>query len=612
MTVKTKKTIVWSAMAKLAELMPYFIRACRLLWHTAPGWLALWLALLLASGFLPVATVYLSREIVDRLAGALGAGHHFQVLLPVLKPLLALLGILLLLGVLRSAAAMTRAQFSQLVQDRISLLIQEKSVALELSFYDQADYYDKLHRARNDASHRPMELIESMGTLLRNSITLLAMASVLIPYSVLAPVALLISTLPALYVVLAHRLRFYAWNLRNTEPERRAWYYDWILTSREHAAEIRVFSLARHFQEAFAELRQRLRRESLQLFRAQTLAELGSSCFALLVTGLAMGWMLWRAIAGAVTLGELALFYQAFNQGQSLLRSLLNDVGQMYSSSLFLADFFAFLDLEPQIRDPAEPVPLPARLEQGIRFAGVAFRYPGGRRPVVDNFDFFIPANRVTALVGANGAGKSTLLKLLCRLYEPEAGTITYDGIDIRRCLLEDVRRQVTVLFQDPVRFNATLAENIRLGDIASPRQAEAIDHAARSAGADVLLPGLADGYETRLGRWFAGSTDLSGGEWQRVALARAFYRQSPIIVLDEPTSAMDSWSEIDWLDRFKLLARGRTALLVTHRLTTAMRADSIHVLEKGRIVESGSHDDLLRLDGRYAFSWRKQMQGEA
>ncbi|MHB8809862.1 MAG: ABC transporter ATP-binding protein [Desulfobulbaceae bacterium] len=592
--------------------MPYLVRACRLLWNTAPGWLALWLALLLLSGFLPVTTVYLSREIVDRLAAVLGAGQHVQALLPVLKPLLGLLGVLLLLGMLRSGAAVTRAQFSQLVQDRISLLIQEKSVALELSFYDQADYYDKLHRARNDAAHRPMELIESMGTLLQNSITLLAMASVLIPYSALAPVALLISTLPALYVVLAHRLRFYAWNLRNTEPERRTWYYDWILTSREHAAEIRVFSLSRHFQKAFAELRQRLRRESLQLFRAQTLAELGSSCFALLVTGLAMAWMVWRAIAGAVTIGDLALFYQAFNQGQNLLRSLLNNVGQMYSSSLFLADFFAFLDLAPQIRDPAEPLPLPARLSQGIRFAGVSFRYPGGRRPVVANFNFFIPANRVTALVGANGAGKSTLIKLLCRLYEPEAGTITYDGIDIRRCLLDDVRRNVTVLFQDPVRFNATLAENIWLGDIASPRQTEAIDHAARSAGADALLPGLADGYETRLGRWFADSTDLSGGEWQRVALARAFFRQSPIIVLDEPTSAMDSWSEFDWLERFKLLARGRTALLVTHRLTTAMRADIIHVLENGKIVESGSHHDLLRLDGRYASSWRNQMQGGA
>ncbi len=598
-------------MVKLAELVPYLVRACRLLWETAPGWLVLWIALLLVSGLLPVTTVYLSKAIVDRLAVGLGAGQQWQSLLPVFKPLTALVGILLLMGVLRSAAAMTRTLYSQQVQDRISLLIQDKSVALDLSFYDQADYYDKLHRARNDAAYRPMALIESMGTLLQNTITFLAMAAVLIPYSVLAPAALLVSTLPALYIVLAHRLRYYAWNLRNTEHQRRAWYYDWILTSREHAAEIRVFSLASHFQEAFAELRQRLRRESLQLLRAQTLAELGSSCFALLVTGLAMGWMVWRAMAGALTIGDLALFYQAFNQGQRLLRSLLNDVGQMYSSSLFLADFFAFLDLKPQIRSPTDPVALPARLKEGIRFAGVSFQYPGGRGPVVENFDFFIPANAITALVGANGSGKSTLIKLLCRLYEPAAGSITYDDLDIRRCSLGDVRRYVSVLFQDPVRFNTSLAENIWLGDIASSRQAEVIDHAARSAGIDALLPGLENGYETRLGSWFAGSTDLSGGEWQRVALARAFFRQSPVILLDEPTSSMDSWSELDWLERFKVLARGRTALLVTHRLTTAMQADIIHVLDNGRIIESGSHSELVRLGGRYAASWRKQMKRE-
>jgi ATP-binding cassette subfamily B protein len=598
-------------MIKLAELMPYFVRACRLLWDTAPGWLILWMALLLISGLLPVTTVYLSKVIVDSLAVGLGAEKQWQSLRPVLTPLAALVGILLVMGVLRSGTAMTRALYAQLIQDRISHLIQEKSVAVDLSFYDQADYYDKLHRARNDASYRPMEMIESMGALLQNTITLLAMASVLVPYSILAPVALLVSTLPALYIALAHRLRNYAWNLRNTEPQRRAWYYDWILTSREHAAEIRVFSLARHFQVTFTELRQRLRRESLQLFRAQSLAELGSSCFALLVIGLAMGLMVWRAMVGAVTLGDLALFYQAFNQGQSLLRSLLNEVGQMYSSSLFLVDFFVFLDLEPQIKSPTDPVALPERLEKGIRFAGVSFRYPGDRGPVLENFDFFLPANAITALVGANGTGKSTLIKLLCRLYEPEAGAITYDDIDIRRCSLGDVRRYVSVLFQDPVHFNTSLAENIWLGDIASFRQAEAIEHAARAAGADALLPGLENGYETRLGSWFAGSTDLSGGEWQRVALARAFFRQSPVILLDEPTSSMDSWSEIDWLERFKAFARGRTALLVTHRLTTAMQADMIHVLDKGRIIESGSHRELVRLGGRYAASWRKQMMRE-
>jgi len=607
--VKKKQAILYSAVAKFMELMPCLVRACRLLWSTTPGWIILWLALLLVSGLLPVATVYLTREFVDRLAGALGTGTRWQALLPVFNPLVVLVGILLLTAVLKSGTSVIRTVLSQLVQDNISVLIQNKSVSLDLSFYDRADYYDKLHRARNDAASRPMELIESLGAFLQNWITLLAMASVLIPYSIWAPIALLVSILPALYVVLDHRLRSYSWSLRNTEQERRAWYYDWLLTGRENAAEIRAFSLAGHFQGAFTELRKRMRRESLQLFKAQSLAELGSSCFALLVTGLAMGLMVWRSIAGAVTIGDLALFYQAFNQGQRLLRALLNDVGQMYSSSLFLADFFAFLDLEPRINSPAEPATLPVRLEQGIRFAAVSFSYPGARRPVVKDFDFLIPAGAITALVGANGAGKSTLLKLLCRLYDPEEGTITYDGIDIRRCRLSDLRRKVAVLFQEPVRYNASLAENIWLGDISVPRDDENIINAARSAGADALASGLAQGYDTLLGRWFTGGTELSGGEWQRVALARAFFRQSSVIVLDEPTSSMDSWSEIDWLARFKRLAQGRTAIVVAHRLTTAMQADIIHVLDNGKIVESGSHGELLRLGGRYAVSWREQMR---
>lgn len=610
--VKSKKHILASAINAWLKLLPCFARACRLLWNTAPGWLILWGALLLASGLLPVATVYLSREIVDRLAAALGSGAHFQVMLPVIWPLAALVAIQLLLVALGSASGLIRMQLSQLIQDRISILIQEKSSALDLSFYDRSEYFDKLHRARSDAGYRPIELMESMGTLFRNAITLAAMASVLVPYSILAPVALLISTLPALYVVLAHRLAQYSLNLRNTEPQRRAWYCEWVLASREHAAEIRVFDLSRYFQMTFAALRHRLRNESFALFRSQTVAELVSSCFAMLVMGLAMGWMVWRAIAGAVTMGDLAFFYQAFHQGQRLLRSLLNDVGQMYSSSLFLADFFAFLDLAPRIVSPLRPVALPPRLEEGIRFTDVSFCYPDEQRAVVEHFNLFIPANRITALVGANGAGKSTLVKLICRLYDPDQGMVTMDGIDIRHAAIPDLRRMVSVLFQEPVRYNLTVAENIRLGDLTVAEDDPAIMAAAVSAGALEFIDRLPAKEKTVLGRWFPGSTDLSGGERQRLALARSFLRGSPIIVLDEPTSAMDSWSEGDWLQRFRELARGRTVLLITHRFTTAMQADVIQVMDNGRIVESGSHDELFARGGRYAASWHRQMQGVA
>ena len=591
--------------------LPYMVKAFRLIWNTAPGWTFIWMVILVVQGLLPVAIVYLTKAIIDSLVVVVGVGEAelWQNYKLVLIPVGMMVGVLLLTAILRSALNIIRAEQSQIVQDKISTLIQEKSVALDLSFYESAEYLDKLHRAQNDASHRPVELVESLSTLLQNSITLVAMASVLLPFGIWAPGVLVLSTLPVLHVVLKHRLRYFNLNYKNTQHERRAWYYNWLLTSRENAAEIKMFELGNYFRSAFYSLRETLRKEKFKLNRSQAFAELSAALFALLITGCAMGWMVWRAIVGTATMGDLALFYQAFNQGQKLMRSLLENVGQMYSSSLFLGDLFEFFDLEPQICDSVDPQTPPVHLENGITFDNVDFRYPFGQKLVLQGFNLTLKAGKITALVGANGTGKSTLIKLLCRLYDPESGKIFFDDIDIKQSKVRDIRRMITVLFQEPVRFNATVAENIGLSNLAKHDDKILIDEAAQASGADTVVSKLPEGYETLLGRWFAGSTDLSGGEWQRIALARAFLRKSPIIILDEPTSSMDSWSEMDWVKRFRQLASGRTAIIIAHRFTTAMQADIIHVMDNGRIVESGSHDELLSLGGRYAASWKEQMR---
>ncbi len=595
----------------IPKQFPYMLMAMKLIWKSAPGWTFIWVSLLVIQGLLPVTLVYLTRRVVDNLVVALNSGYSADWIYfkPVCIPLVVMIVILIVMAVIRSMLTLIRSVQSQLVQDRISSQIQEKSVAVDLSFYESAEYYDKLHRAKNDASHRPVELIESMSSLLQNTITLVAMASVLVPYSIWAPVALIFSTLPVLYVVLDHRFRQYQWRKKNTQRERKTWYYDWLLTSRENASEVRVFSLGNHFRAAFYRLRERLRSESVLLYRNQGLAELGAAVFSLLITGVAMGWMIWRTIKGTATMGDLALFYQAFNQGQRLLRSLLENVGQMYSSTLFLADLFDFFALQPRIQDPASPLSLPDFLEHGIRFQDIRFRYPDGSKAVLDNFNLQLEANSITAIVGANGVGKSTLVKLLCRLYDPDAGAVLFDGIDLRDVRIEDVRRMVTVLFQESVRLNGTVAENIVMGDLTVSKDSDDIQMAAQAAGADSVIAKLPNGYDTLLGRWFDGSVDLSGGEWQRLALARAFLRKSPVIILDEPTSSMDSWSEMDWLKRFRQLAEGRTSIIIAHRFTTAMQADIIHVMDNGMIVESGTHKELVDRNGKYAASWREQMR---
>ena len=588
--------------------LPYLPRALKLVWEVARPWTIAWVVLLVVQGLLPAAIVYLTKLVVDGVVFAARNGSSWPQVRPVLVLLLVLGGILLLMEVVRGGINWVRTVQAELLQDHITSLIHEKSVTADLAFYELSDFYDHLHRARSEAWYRPVALLGNLGALLQSSITLLAMGAILIPLGPWLALALMLSTLPAFFVVVHYALAEYQWRLKRTGEERRAWYYDWIMTTAEAAAEVRLFGLGKYFQSNYKTLRQRLRGERLQLTRRQSVAELGASLIALVIVGGAMGWMVWNALLGLVTLGELALIYAAFNQGQGLMRTLLENAGQLYGNSLFLGNLFEFLSLQPRIKCRGGP-PWPpfAEIETGIAFNGVSFSYPNASGKALDDFTMTIPSGKIVAIVGPNGAGKSTLLKLLCRFYDPDAGNIEIDGRDLRDFPVDDLRRLITVLFQQPVHYNTTVRENVLYGDLRrGPSQAE-IETAITAAGADGVVSRLPEKDQTLLGRWFAGGTELSVGEWQRIALARAFLRRAPIIILDEPTSALDPWAEADWLERFRELARGRTSIIITHRFTTAMHADVIHVMDRGRIVESGSHDRLLEQSGLYAQSWSRQ-----
>ncbi len=566
----------------------------------------MWFGLLLVSGALPAAQVWLTKPLVDSLVtmtnGSIGPGYVLYW-----GGLMA--GSMVLAEVAAKAIELVRRYQSELLRDHVSDLIYRRSVEADYAFYDLSEFYDNLHRARADAAYRPEALLESVGSLLQNAVTLLAISTLLLGYGWWLPVLLLLSTVPALIVVLYGTLQRYAWQRSVTEDERRVWYYDWLLTSFEAAAELRLFGLGDYFRDGWQSLRRRLRAGRLRIERRQAGAQLLASMLAFGITLAALALMVFRTWRGDMSLGVLALFYQALNQGQRLMRSLLDNIGNLYSNSLFLGNLFEFLDLRPRITDPAgPPMPPPAEsLQSGIRFENVTFTYPEGRKPVLSDFSLEIPAGRIVAVVGLNGAGKSTLFKLLCRLYDVDSGAVTIDGIDIRQMALVDLRRTITVLFQQPVQYKETVSDNIAFGDIHSHPDRHQVRAAAEAAGADEIAAELPDGYDTPLGRWFNHGTELSTGQWQRIALARAFLRRAPIILLDEPTSAMDSWAENAWMKRFRTLAGGRTSIIITHRFTTAMQADIIHVMVSGRIVESGTHSHLIALGGPYAQSWTQQ-----
>ncbi len=576
----------------------------RLVWQATGSWMVAWLVLLLVQGVLPVGIVYMTRQVVDSLVGVVknstaGSGiKTYGFVFPVV-----VLGALLIgEQILRSAVQWVRTVQSERIQDYMTGLIHDQALAADLSFYDSPAYYDRLHRAQMDAKSRPLALLEGMGSLGQNSLTLAGMALLLVSYSPWIPFLLLFGTIPALWVALRYAVRFNDWRLRNTVEERRCHYFDWLLTMREAAPELRLFALGGHYRDAYQRLRARLRGERIALEKGQLAAELGAGTLALLTTAMAMLWMIFRTIFGRASVGDVVLFYQAFSQGQRLMATLLRNTGEIYRNVLFLENLFELLSIEPRVRDPLSPLLAPA-IREDVRFEDVDFRYPESERMVIQGLNLVLKAGEIAALVGENGEGKTTLIKLLCRFYDPERGCITVDGCDLRDLRLAEWWGQITVLFQEPIRYHVTAAENIAHGDLAAAPGQRDIERAARAAGAHELIERLPEGYETILSRWFGG-VELSTGEWQRVASARAFLRKARLIILDEPTSMLDVWAEARWFSRFRSLAAGCTVLIISHRLTTTMQADVIHVMQGGRIVESGGHASLLNQNGRYREAW--------
>ncbi len=576
-------------------------RAIRLVWSCAPLETVANLLLQLLGGLLPLVTLYLIKLLVDAVAAGLTAGGGGPGARRVLVLVSLAAGVALLGNLLRQLQEVATESQALRVTDHVFGRLHEKSAAVDLAFFENSRFYDTLYRAQQQAPDRPRRIVDGLSRSGLSATGLAAMAGLLLALHWGLALLLFVSTLPGVALRVAHSRRLYRWSRRRTPLQREAWYYHWVLTLDSFAKEVRLFGLGDLLRDRFRKLRKLLRGERLALTRRRTAHEALAQGLATAAVFAALGFVSLQALRGAITLGDLVMYYQAFQRGQGYLRELLNGLAGLYEDGLFLHDLNEFLDLPVEVGDPETPRPVPRPLRRGIEVRGVGFRYPAGRRPVLEGIDLALGPDEILALVGRNGAGKTTLVKLLCRLYDPTSGSIAWDGVDLRELRRADLRRQISVVFQDFARYQLTARENIGFGAL-EPAAAEAeVAAAARHAGLEAAIADLPDGYDTVLGTWFEGAVELSLGQWQKIALARAFLRDAQLVILDEPTGSLDAEAEEALIADFRRLVHGRAALLISHRLSTVRLAHRIVVLDGGRIVEEGDHRSLLGAGGLYA-----------
>jgi ATP-binding cassette subfamily B protein len=495
------------------------------------------------------------------------------------------------------------------VTDRMYDVLHAKSTEVDLEYYESAQYHDTLHRAQQEASVRPARVLNNLRQLIQNSISVIAIGVLLLWLHWAVVFVLLAAALPGVFVRIRYAKKMHIWERHSTPIERQAAYLNGMLTKDAYAKEIRLFGLGSLFTDRFRRLQSQLRREKVGIATKKTFAELLTISTAICVSFGLLGYLAMRTVQGLMSLGDLVMFYAAVQRGQALIRQVFNSIADLYEDDLFLGNLYKFLELKPKLQEPAHPKPLSRPLKSGIVFDHVSFRYPGDEHRVLEDIALTIRPGEHVALVGENGAGKTTLAKLLCRLYDPTSGAITLDGVDLRQYANKDLRRSVSVVFQDYSRYQLTARENIWLGNINVPPDSLYVDRAARKAGIHPVISQLANRYDTVLGKSFDGGQELSAGEWQKIAIARAFLHDGEIIVLDEPSSSLDAQAEYEIFERFHQLMKGKTAILISHRLSTVKMVDRIYVLKHGRIAESGTHKELMKESRIYAGMFETQAQ---
>ncbi len=576
----------------------------KIVWESGPGVVAGGLVFRLFASLLPMALLYVTKLIIDSIVNA---SRTHQPVQPKFWWLVATeFGLAVLGTVLTRIIDYLDALLADKYTRYVSIRVMKHAAELDLLAYEDPVFYDRLDRARVQATDR-LGMIQSIGRLVQQIATVVSLSISIMLFSPWLMLLLVAGVVPAFLGESHFAFLGYAKNFRQTPIRRQLDYLRILGGSREAAKELKLFNLNGFLTERFTRLSDEIYTENVALSRRRLIA--GSFLSLIGTAGYysAYVFVIWRTLMGALSIGTLTFLSGAILQASTNIQQIFSTLSGIADQALFLTDLLAFFDMQPTIRSKPNALMTPRPIVRGFEFRNVSFRYPGSPRLILDRMNFFLRPGERVALIGENGQGKTTVVKLITRLYDPTEGQILLDGVDLREYSLEDLYREIGVIFQDFMRYELKARENIAVGRVEEINNLELLRMAARKSMADAVIGRLPKGYDQMLGGRFDGGLDLSGGEWQKVALARAYLRDAQLLILDEPTAALDAKSEFEVFRRFAELTTGKMALFISHRFSTVRMADRIVVLDKGRIAEEGSHDQLARMGGRYAEMFEMQ-----
>ncbi|MGV8827141.1 MAG: ABC transporter ATP-binding protein [Breznakibacter sp.] len=583
----------------IKESLQYMIKAVKMIWVSSPRWSLINLLMVVMRGTIPLLMLWVIKELIDQVSQAVTNGGSGDA--KVLMGPLLLTGLFFVVNALiASLHSVVREKQSYLVNDHIAAIIHKKTTHIRYGYFEDSEYQDVFYRALNESTFRPARIFYSLAGIIQNLITLAIIGIILLSiHPAMIMIALLIS-IPILWFRIGFSRKFYRLLRQQTADERRVAYYNRVLTAKDYAKEVRIFDLGDLFKFRYEELRHSLRHKQLALLIKKSLRETAVQVFIALMMVVVFGYVILNTVKGNFTIGTMTMYFVALQRGYSVLQDFLSRITSLYEDNLFLKNFFEFLNISTDDgSDMQRNFPVPIR--KGIELRNVSFKYPGTNRSVLSNLSLTIQQGETIAIVGANGSGKTTLVKLLCGLYEPTNGEILIDGIRLGCISRKELAEQMTVIFQDFMLYNVSARENIWFGNIHRAADDASIQDAALKADVHTLFSNLKNGYSTQLGTLFKESEQLSQGEWQRTALARAFFNQAQVIILDEPTSSLDAFTEAAIINNFRNITKDKTAIIISHRLSTINMADRIVVLEDHAIAEVGTPAELLSRKGCFS-----------